>query len=248
VVAGLILTGGASRRMGRDKATLTLPNGDTCSGTVAARLALVTRPVLEVGPGVSGPAWVPDAAPDSGPLAAMATGWAALKASGFTGAVIVVACDLPMVAVPLLKLLARMPGEATVVPLVNGKAQSLCARYSPASLNLCQILVSDGCRSLRTLLRETDVTLLQPESWGQVVDEQSFTDLDTPEDLARFVESTSNGHGWRSGVPHASVPPWDPPSTGKRRHLLFDTDCSTPTLTRGHPGGPVPDRGLNPSE
>lgn len=192
-VAGLLLTGGASRRMGRDKASIVLADGRTCARTVAARLAQVADPVLEIGPGTSGLTAVPDDRPGAGPLAALATGWAALVGSGHSGPVLVLACDLPRVTVPLLELLARAPGDDTVVPVVGGRPQPLCARFAPTSLDQCQRLTAEGRRSLKALIDAAPVVWLGPEMWSEVVDEQCFADIDTPEDLARVLAHADRG-------------------------------------------------------
>jgi molybdopterin-guanine dinucleotide biosynthesis protein A len=183
--------------MGRDKASIVLGDGRTCAQTVGARLAEVADPVLEVGPGASGLAAVPDDRPGAGPLAALATGWGALVDRGHVGPVLVLACDLPRVTVPLLQLLARAPGESTVVPVVGERPQALCARFGPASLDHCQRLVAEGRRSLMSLLDATPVTWLGPEVWSAAVEEQSFADIDTPEDLARVMACPDAGssHG-----------------------------------------------------
>jgi molybdenum cofactor guanylyltransferase len=192
-IAGLVLTGGGSRRMGRDKASIVLTDGRTCAQTVAARLAKVADPLLEVGPGTSGLTAVPDDRPGAGPLAALATGWAALVDSGHSGPVLVLACDLPRVTVPLLELLARAPGDGTVVPVVGQRPQPLCARFGPVSLDDCRRLVAEGRRSLTALLDATPVSWLGPEVWSEVVDEQCFADMDTPEDLARVMAHPDMG-------------------------------------------------------
>jgi molybdopterin-guanine dinucleotide biosynthesis protein A len=197
-IAGLLLTGGGSRRMGRDKATIVLADGRTCAQTVAARLAEVADPVLEVGPGTSGLTAVPDDRPGAGPLAALATGWAALEDSGNSGPVLVLACDLPRVTVPLLELLARAPGDGTVVPVVGQRPQPLCARFGQSSLDQCRRLVGEGRRSLMALLDATEVAWLGPEVWSEVVDEQCFADIDTPEDLAHVMAHPDMGS--RDGV------------------------------------------------
>jgi molybdopterin-guanine dinucleotide biosynthesis protein A len=186
-IAGLVLTGGVSRRMGRDKASIVLGDGRTCAQTVASRLAEVADPVLEVGPGTSDLTAVPDDRPGAGPLAALATGWAALAGRGHCGPVLVLACDLPAISVPLLELLARAPGEGTVVPVVEGRPQPLCARFGVASLDQCRTLVDEGRRSLMALLDTTPVTWLGPDVWSEIVDQRCFADIDTPADLAQLV-------------------------------------------------------------
>jgi molybdopterin-guanine dinucleotide biosynthesis protein A len=51
--AGVLLTGGRSRRLGVDKASLVL-DGETLARRAARRLDAVCSPVLEAGDGVSG--------------------------------------------------------------------------------------------------------------------------------------------------------------------------------------------------
>src|SRR5438093_7464181 len=104
-VAGLLLTGGASRRMGRDKALIEV-GGQRLVDRAAAALKAVADPVLEVGPGWSALPSVREDPPGSGPLAAVAAGAGALRAAGHHGPVIVLAVDMPFVTVDLLRLLA----------------------------------------------------------------------------------------------------------------------------------------------
>ena len=134
-VAGLLLTGGASRRLGVDKATLLL-DGDRLVDRVARVLAGIATTVVEVGPGYSSFAAVREEPPGSGPLAALAAGAAALQARGLgTSAVLVLAVDLPFVDAALLAWLASHPAPGTVVPVVDGFPQPLCARYACDALD-----------------------------------------------------------------------------------------------------------------
>jgi molybdopterin-guanine dinucleotide biosynthesis protein A len=144
--------GGKEPADGVDKASIVIAAGRTCAQTVADRLSFVAAPVIQVGPGRSGLTSVSDEATAAGPLAAMATGWKTLGEMGHSGAALVLACDLPEIAIPLLELLARFPTDSTVVPVVNGRAQPLCARDSAASMDACQHLVSEGRRSLKTFV------------------------------------------------------------------------------------------------
>ncbi|MGH8991628.1 MAG: molybdenum cofactor guanylyltransferase, partial [Acidimicrobiia bacterium] len=121
-VAGLLLTGGASRRMGRDKALLEVA-GRGLAERGASVLAAVCDPVLEVGPGVSGLPAVREEPPGEGPLAALGAGAAELSRRGHGGAVIVLAVDMPFVGAALLRLLADRPGPATAVPRAGGQPQ-----------------------------------------------------------------------------------------------------------------------------
>lgn len=192
-VAGLVLTGGASRRMGADKATVVV-GGISLAQRAARTISTVCRPALEVGPGHTGLPVVREDPPGSGPLAAVAAGGAALRARGHHGPAMVVAVDLPAVTDALLRVLASLRGEGSVVPVVDGTAQPLCARYSPAALVRAERLSSAGARSMRALLEELDdVDWAGPEVWGAVAGAEAFADVDTPEDLRQLG----------GGLPHA---------------------------------------------
>ena len=184
-VAGLLLTGGASRRMGTDKACLVV-DGRSLAERGAAALAAVCDPVLEVGPGYSGLPAVREEPPGSGPLAAVGAGWAALSAAGHRGPVLVMAVDMPFVTSALLHLLAHRPGPATAVPRSDGRAQPLCARFASEALEQVAGLLASGERSLRALLEVVDVDWVERAEWEPVAGPDAFTDLDEPADLARL--------------------------------------------------------------
>ena len=78
-MAGVLLTGGASRRMGVDKARIVV-NGETLAARSARVLASVCDPVVEVGSGVSGLPAVQEEPSGAGPLVAMLAGVGALGA------------------------------------------------------------------------------------------------------------------------------------------------------------------------
>lgn len=169
--AGLLLTGGASTRFGRDKATADF-DGCTLAARAALALAAVADPVLEVGPGVSGLPDVPDAC--QGPLVALAAGLGWLP----TMPVLLLACDLPLVTASLLRWLADHPVAGSVVPVAGDPPlpQPLCARWAPAALAALPGLVAGGERSLRPLLGGPDVTLVPAGDWAPALE-----DVDTPE-------------------------------------------------------------------
>jgi molybdenum cofactor guanylyltransferase len=182
-IAGLLLTGGAGRRMGRDKAELVV-GGVRLADRAAAALAEVCDPVLEVGPGWSPLDAVQEDPAGSGPLAAVAAGGRALGDRGHRGPALVLAVDMPAVDVPLLRFLATFPGIGTVVPFVDGHPQPLCARYSAEALVAAGRLAAEGQTSMRALVAAlSEVQWAGPRMWGRVATEAAFLDLDLPEDL-----------------------------------------------------------------
>ena len=186
-IAGLLLTGGASRRMGVDKADLVV-GGVRLADRAAAVLSEVCAVALEVGPGWSSLDRVREEPPGTGPLAAVATGGRSLRGRGHDGPALVLAVDMPNVEEPLLRFLATFSGTGTVVPFVGGHPQPLCARYSAEALATAERLAANGETSMRALLGALpEVQWAGPRMWGRVATESAFVDLDVVQDLEGTV-------------------------------------------------------------
>jgi molybdopterin-guanine dinucleotide biosynthesis protein A len=181
VIAGILLTGGASSRMGRDKATMEV-DGEALGARAARVLQAVCDPVIEVGPGVTSLRAVREDPPGAGPLAALLAGAAAL---GTSGPVMLLACDLPFVTTQLLHALAHWPGDGTVVPVVDGRVQYACARYGPAALDEALASLRSGGRALRSAA-DADCRYLNESDWAEFATVKTFADVDTPDDLRRL--------------------------------------------------------------
>ena len=186
-MAGVLLTGGASRRMGTDKARLVV-NGETLAARSARVLTSVCDPVVEVGPGVSGLPAVLEDPPCAGPLVALVAGVGAL---GEPRSVILLACDLPHVSPELLGLLVEWPGSGTVIPVVDGRFQYACARYGPRAFDEAVASLRHGSTSLREIAG-SDCEYVSEAEWGEVATALDFADVDTPEDLRRLGLSSSS--------------------------------------------------------
>lgn len=181
--AALLLTGGASRRLGADKAILRVDD-DRLVDRVAGLLLAECDPVLEVGPGYgSWPAVREDPA-GGGPLTAVAAGATALSADGHDGPAVVLAVDLPGMTARVVAWLRDHPSPESVVPIVDDVAQVLCARYSAAALAAAAPLVRDGARSMHALLDAIPVHRARADEWRSVADATVFADVDTRADAA----------------------------------------------------------------
>jgi molybdopterin-guanine dinucleotide biosynthesis protein A len=184
-VAALLLTGGASSRLGRDKATLVV-GGERLCDRAARLLVEVADPVLEVGPGHSGLPTVDEGPERRGPLAAVAAGASALPAGT---AALVLAVDMPLVTAALLAALADHPSPLSVVPLdATGRLQPLCARYSPTALAAAAALVEAGSRAMGALLDVDAYITLAADVWAPLAGPAPFADVDTPADLAQLAD------------------------------------------------------------
>ena len=171
--------------MGVDKASMPI-GGVPSASRVLAVLRQVADPVLEVGPGRSGAPSVLEDQPGSGPLVALAAGAGELARRGCFGPVLVVACDLPLLDRAVLHMLATWPGDGSVVPVVEGRPQPLCARWARAELEAAVELAARGVRALRPLYERPGVVLAPEDTWPPSVDPAALADADTPEDLVRM--------------------------------------------------------------
>lgn len=180
--------------MGRAKASLRSgPRGDgpPLAQRTADVLRSATRPTLEVGPGFSDLPGICEQPPGGGPLAAVAAGAAELLRDPSIGAAVVLATDLPMIGPAAIAWLSAHPREGTVVPVVGGAPQLLCARYGRDALEASIALVSDGRRSMRELLSMVDHVLVGPDELTAAgIDPASVMDIDTPADLASYRSRT----------------------------------------------------------
>lgn len=186
----VVLSGGASRRLGRDKAT-THVGGQRLLDRLLAQVPAAV-PVVVVGPAVDGLPRAVDVTredpPGCGPLAAIAAGVARLEGP----LVGVLAADMPF-AVPLvadaLSRLAADPDSDAVVPVdAEGHPQLLCAAYRGAALrralDACTPLVGRPVRALLGRLRVME--------WPASSDD--LVDVDTGERL-RLARSRAAGEG-----------------------------------------------------
>ena len=166
--------------MATDKAAIVW-RGETLAARAARVLSEVCDPVVEVGPGVSGLRHVREDPPGSGPLAALVAG---ARAVGTGVPVLLFACDLPFVDAPVLRLLAHWPDAGTVVPMFAGRLQYACARYGPEAIERAERALAAGDRSLRIVAEKCAV--LSQEQWRAAGPENTFEDVDTPQDLLRL--------------------------------------------------------------
>ncbi|MCO5297469.1 MAG: molybdenum cofactor guanylyltransferase [Fimbriimonadaceae bacterium] len=128
-IEAVVLTGGASRRMGRDKASL--PVAGTPMGLrIAQSLRDAGIPVTVLGrEPLEGFPFLADAQAFGGPLAA-------LRAFRSTEpAVFVAACDMPRFDPRIVEFLqAQLGGHDAAIPALEGRLQPLCALYTEGAL------------------------------------------------------------------------------------------------------------------
>jgi molybdenum cofactor guanylyltransferase len=186
-LAGVILCGGRSARMGVDKATITF-DGSTLLERGLARLDEVCDPVLIAGGNaprsLTGRRSVIDAMPGAGPLGGLV---AALRATPHR-LLAVVAVDLPWIDPRLLRLLAERIGDrdVAVCESVNG-LEPLHAVYSTSMLGAAETALAGDDRSLRHLIERSRAVRLPEVEWRELGISDRFTrNINTAADLAEI--------------------------------------------------------------
>jgi molybdopterin-guanine dinucleotide biosynthesis protein A len=172
---GVLLTGGTSRRMGVDKATM-MVNGEILAARGARALSAVCDPVIEVGPGVTGLRHVREDPVGAGPLAAFLAGFDALRWGGPT---VLLACDLPLAGAAVVERLVYDARAGSIVPVVDGRAQYACARWSEAAIAAGRDALASGSRALGALA--VDVEEMTDPTFTMLL-----ADVDTVDDLHRL--------------------------------------------------------------
>jgi molybdopterin-guanine dinucleotide biosynthesis protein A len=187
-ISAVLLAGGASSRMGRDKAHLEY-GGETAAARTARLLSGLFQEVLIVGgdpPAAAAGRRVVDV---EGPQCAL-RGLVSALAAASGDRVLVVATDLPFVTADLLLALVAWPEADAVVPRAGGRLHPLCAIYRRAPvLAASRPRLAAGQLALGGLLDALDTHTME-EADVRAVDPGgvALTNVNTPEELARALQ------------------------------------------------------------
>lgn len=196
-VTGIILAGGQSSRMGRDKALLPLSSIQSPITFVAHLAALLKRTcqeVILVARDVEQAAnytsqlpaevrIVTDHLPNIGPLMGLYSGLAAIH----TAYAFVIAVDMPLLQSELLDyLLTQCIADTITIPIIDSMPQVLLAIYPRSLLPLIEERLKTGRRDPRSLLQSTSKIHEIDEAQLRSLDPQlrSFALINTPEEFS----------------------------------------------------------------
>lgn len=156
----IILCGGRSERMGRDKAALPFGPGETMLGRVvrlvcrvvpAERIICVAAPGQAVPDLPDGVAIIHDSRPRGGPLVGLAAGLAAMQHTA--DAVFAIGGDVPLLAPALVERMFELLGDHQIAaPHDCERWHPLVAVYRTEVLSTAESLLDGGERSLVALL------------------------------------------------------------------------------------------------
>jgi len=185
MLTGMLLAGGRSRRMGRDKATMTIEGEPLWQRQL--RLLRELSPEVPWVSARTNPPWCPsnvglvlDEPPSRGPLSGLAAGLRRLR----TSHLLVLAIDLPRVSVEHLRRLWGVAGPGMgVIPLSDGRFEPLCAIYPAEAAPLAQEALESSDASLQHLARIL-LNRSRAQEYLLTQDERSlYLNLNMPSDL-----------------------------------------------------------------
>jgi molybdopterin-guanine dinucleotide biosynthesis protein A len=185
----LLLTGGASRRMGRDKASMRVDGRPLGMRPVEALRGLVGEVVVagHPVPGLSGRV-VADSVAGAGPLGGVVAGLAVVR----TPLAVAVACDMPtLVPAVVTLLLDRLVANPRLLAACCEGAHGLeplpLALREAAGLPL-GVALARGERALRTALAGTGLGIVEEAAWRAVDPEgRCFANWNRPEDVGGAI-------------------------------------------------------------
>jgi molybdopterin-guanine dinucleotide biosynthesis protein A len=181
-VAGAVLVGGSSRRMGRQKALIDVDGSPMVVRVAAALSAAGCAPIRLIGTVQVGTATLPDDTayalvedrwPGEGPLGGVIT---ALIDAG--GDVVVAACDLAGLDAATVRAIRDAPGAdgvEAVVPTTD-RLEPALARWNHRALDQLTAIFASGERALHTALGLLDIVEV-------AVDPAAMRNVNTPGDL-----------------------------------------------------------------
>jgi molybdopterin-guanine dinucleotide biosynthesis protein A len=183
-LTGLVLAGGASRRMGLDKALLEL-DGRPLIQIVLERMAEVCGEVLIVADDVTayaefGTAVVEDRFRDVGVLGGLHAGLAAASRD----LTLAVGCDMPFLKPELLRAFAAWAAGYDVVLLRRGGyVEPLHGAYRRTCLPAIEAAIRAGKRRIISFFPQVRVRTVTPEDIAPIDPQlESFHNLNTPEE------------------------------------------------------------------
>jgi molybdopterin-guanine dinucleotide biosynthesis protein A len=190
-MAGVVLAGGVSRRMGRDKAWLDyggrplivhqldrlsrMFSEARISAKDASRFSSLPYPVIS----------------DEDDLGAPILGIAAsLRALGRP--IFALAVDLPEFPEVLIEHVSirLLESEAACVVLrAAGKIQGLCAAYRPSVLDAFDRNAAAGRLSIYDLVSECGGLIEEEDVWGRLASSRAFANWNRPQDVPEYVKA-----------------------------------------------------------
>jgi molybdopterin-guanine dinucleotide biosynthesis protein A len=189
-VAGVILAGGRNSRMGGiDKAFLRVGGETIFARTLSVLRRCFAHVVVVSNTPEKYAGYAVDVTPDElvglGPLGGLHAALGRIP----TRYAFVTACDMPYLREePIRYLVSRLRDQDAIVPHWDGDIEPLHALYAARLRPRIAEATARGARALRDFLPELEVEYVSQAAMAEVAGaEESFRNVNTPEEAARFA-------------------------------------------------------------
>ena len=198
-VSGVVLAGGMSRRLGRNKALESI-GGEPLIARVIGRLSEVAGETVVVVADMDQAARLPlpagckvteDVYLGKGSLGGIFSGLSQATSPWS----MVVACDMPFLNLDLIRyMLSLREGQDVVVPVVQGRPEPTHALYSKSCLPYIDNQLESGDLKIARFYDKVAVRYVSEEETGRFdPDHLSFFNVNTQEDLDRSLALVAEG-------------------------------------------------------
>jgi len=176
--SGVVLTGGQSRRMGRDKALIDVAGEPLCIRTARVLVEAGASDVVAIGGDggtieALGLGWHADQYPGAGPLGGIITALRVMAGD----IVVVVATDLVALTPPIIEaIVAGLTPEADVALADSGRLEPLCGAWRRRAEPLLSAAFAAGDRAVHAVLADLTVVTVR-------VDPDTLRNANSPSDL-----------------------------------------------------------------
>jgi len=178
-VTGVILAGGKSTRMGKDKALLPYNGKNLIDAPIEILSNIFPRIILSVKSADDLPGYSLEKIVDQysaiGPLGGIASTLKALHQKIFC-----VACDMPFLNEQLIQSICSFDDAQAVIPVWQERAEVLHALYSPSLIPLFAQAIASGRYRITDALNTAIVKYI-PQSDGR-----TFKNVNTPSDYEKI--------------------------------------------------------------
>lgn len=184
----ILLTGGASRRMGTDKSQLKV-NGLSMSERIIQSCVAKDFPITVLGKTpISGAAFLMDQQEFKGPLSAI---------SHFTPVhkwVMVLSCDLPNFDAKLITALHQVVGSSeAAIPQIHNRLQPLCGLYRSETFARAKELFHSGESRIMRWVDQLNIVRVDPSVWTRLgLAEGCVKGANTLAEFADAIRSTTS--------------------------------------------------------
>ncbi len=191
MVTGIILAGGKSSRMGKDKCLLKVKNKKLISNILMIFETLTDEILISANkPEYEnfGYSIIPDEYKDCGPLGGIVS--ALQKSSNDVN--IIAPCDMPMLRVELFEfLLSKSQNFQAVVPIFNKKYEPLTIILQKNTIDTAISQLDNNDFKMMNFLRKLKTNFVEITDNLAFFDESMFLNINRLEDLTRIIYNNS---------------------------------------------------------